>query len=255
MLGYFANKAVVALSILPWLVSAQYPAFAQSPDANLPITVIGLFDKANGDMADGGVVFDSHGNLFGTTRFGGADGQGTVYEISKGSHRITVLASFNGKNGYQPWSGVTLDRSGNIFGTTVRGGSNDDGTIYKIANASQRITVLASFNGKNGAFPAGGVALDNHGTLYGAAFGGGAFHKGTVYEIAKGSHHITVLASFNGTNGDSPQGSVVLDNRGNIYVTQDTRKHDLIIAMLKAAGAQKEENRSSRYGTPRMRMP
>ena len=65
---------------------------------------------------------DGSGNLYGTTDGGGANGDGKVFEVAKGSGTITTLASFNGTNGAEPYSGVIMDSSGNLYGTTYSGG-------------------------------------------------------------------------------------------------------------------------------------
>jgi uncharacterized repeat protein (TIGR03803 family) len=169
------------------------------------------------------VTLDASGNLYGTTTYGGPSGggigDGTVFEIAKGSGTITTLASFNGTNGYWPAGGVTLDASGNLYGTTYHGGTgNDDGTVFEIARGSGTITTLASFNGTNGAEPDAGVTLDASGNLYGTTEDGGASSEGTVFEIARGSGTVTVLLSFDGANGASPS-AVTLDASGNLYGT------------------------------------
>ena len=164
------------------------------------------------------LVLDSQGNLYGTTEHGGAAGDGTVFEIAKGSNTITTLVSFNGTNGNEA-EGLVLDGQGNLYGETFLGGAANDGTVFEIAKGSNTITTLASFNGTNGQHPFGGLALDSQGNLYGTTESGGAANDGTLFEIAKGSNTITTLASFNGTNGSEPIGGVVLDGQGNLYGT------------------------------------
>ena len=185
------------------------------------ITSLASFDSNGTDafepVAD--VTLDASGNLYGTTSIGGAGGDGTVFEIASGSNTVTTLASFNGTNGAAPFAGVTLDASGNLYGTTVGGGASNIGTVFEIASGSNTITTVASFNGANGANPFAGVTLDASGNLYGTTSGGGANNDGTVFEIASGSNTITSLGSFNGTNGTNPRAGVTLDASGNLYGT------------------------------------
>ena len=91
------------------------------------------------------------GNLYGTTSAGGASSDGTVFELAKGSGTITTLASFNGTNGANPYAGLIMDSSGNLYGTTRRRAG--DGTVFELAQGSGTITTLASFNGTDGALP------------------------------------------------------------------------------------------------------
>ncbi len=188
----------------------------------LTINTYASFNGVNGANPQAGVVFDSAGNLYGTTNYGGANNDGVVYEIAKGSTTITDLASFNGTNGANPRS-IVLDSSGNLYGTTAFGGANGDGTVYKIAKGSTTITDLASFNGTNGTIPQSGVILDSFGNLFGATKAGGANNNGTVYEVAKGSTTIVDIASFNDTNGNTPRG-VAIDSSGNLFGNTTSRR-------------------------------
>lgn len=210
-------KAAVSLGALSWFAFAPLAAFA-----DLPITTVASFGNGSGVYPYSGVSLDSSGNLFGTTRDGGASGYGTVYEIVKGSSVVTTLASFTNTNGSVPWSGVSLDSSGNLFGTTQYGGVNNYGVVYEIASGTHNMTTLASFDSASGAYPYSGVTLDGSGNLFGATYRGGANGYGTVYEITKGSGAFSTLSSFNGTNGALAYGGITLDGSGNLFGTTYT---------------------------------
>src|SRR5439155_18602152 len=98
----------------------------------------------------GDLVKDSSGNFFGTANSGGANGEGTVFELASGSSIITALASFDNSTGTFPHAGLIEDSSGNLFGTTSNGGANGMGTVFELAAGSSTITALASFNKTNG---------------------------------------------------------------------------------------------------------
>jgi uncharacterized repeat protein (TIGR03803 family) len=183
------------------------------------LTTVASFNNANGDNPYGALVMDSSGNLYGTTYTGGSSSDGTVFEVAAGSGTITALASFSGRNGANPYSGLVLDGSGNLYGTTSAGGASNDGTVFEVAAGSGTITTLASFNGTNGATPHGPLIMDSSGNLYGTSYAGGSSSDGTVFELAHGSGTITTLASFNGTNGANPYAGLVLDGSGNLYGT------------------------------------
>ena len=84
---------------------------------------------------------DGSGNLYGTTADEGASGDGSVFELAKGSGAITTLASFNGTNGRQPGS-LILDSSGNLYGTTMEGGASDFGTVFELQELESTAPVI-----------------------------------------------------------------------------------------------------------------
>ena len=185
------------------------------------ITTLASFNGFNGVNPYAGLTLDASGNLFGTTELGGTNNAGTVFEIVHGATSITSVASFNGLNGADPYSGVTLDAAGNIFGTATSGGTGNAGAVFEIAHGVTSITSIASFNGVNGANPFAGIALDASGNIFGAAHNSGAFNDGTIFEIVHGTTAITPLASFNGGNGLGPYGGVTLDSSGNLFGTTE----------------------------------
>ena len=100
----------------------------------------------------------------------------------------TVLYSFTGANGdgYYPASAVIMDSAGNLYGTTVFGGANGDGTVFKLSPSGAE-TILHSFTGTNGdgANPSAGLVMDNAGNLHGTTQGGGATGGGSVFKVTK----------------------------------------------------------------------
>src|SRR6202021_1801876 len=98
-----------------------------------------------------------------TTDAGGANGDGTVFEIDKTAHGYastpTILVSFNGANGYGPRGSLLSAAKGHLFGTTASGGANGDGTVFEIAKTAHGYastpTTLVSFDGTNGREPVG----------------------------------------------------------------------------------------------------
>jgi uncharacterized repeat protein (TIGR03803 family) len=174
----------------------------------------------NGLDPSGPLAVDSSGNVYGTMSSGGANSAGTVFEIAKGIGSITTLGSFNAATtGSDPSTGLVIDGSGNLFGTTSGGGSGSDGTIFEVVNGSKTITLVAAFNGTNGALPTAGLVVDANGNVFGTTSSGGANSLGTVFEILKGTNSITTLASFNSATGDDPQGPLTVDSNGNVYGT------------------------------------
>jgi len=210
--------------------------FQLAPGADGTWTETVLYSFAGGGT-DGaspysGVVFDSAGNLYGTTFSGGAYGYGTVFEVKPGTHGTwsgKVLHSFGkGKNkdGINPYDGLVFDRAHKLYGTTYSGGAYGYGTIFELALGAKGKwgeKVLHSFNkGKGGAYPYGGVLFDSAGNMYGTTYSGGAYGYGTVFRfsLAKNGKWIEkVLSSFNGNDGNGPDDDLIADARGNLYGT------------------------------------
>jgi uncharacterized repeat protein (TIGR03803 family) len=110
-----------------------------------------------------------------------------------------------------------LDDDGNIYGVATNGGAHDDGIVYKLAAQTNTLTILATFNGANGAHPVGTLMEDSAGNLYGATSGGGASDLGTIFKIDSVTGALTTLFTFDGPNGAKPSGGLVADAFGNFY--------------------------------------
>jgi uncharacterized repeat protein (TIGR03803 family) len=176
-------------------------------------------DNVDGVFSVAGVVRDPAGNLYGTTKNGGASSQGTVFKIDASGNE-TVLHSFSGIDGANPSSGLVLDSAGDLYGTTASGGVFNSGTVFEI-DTSGNETVLHSFDSADGAFPYAGLARDAAGNLYGTTLTGGAAGSGVVFKIDTSGNE-TVLHSFSGSDGGNPFAGVILDSAGNLYGTTFT---------------------------------
>lgn len=186
-----------------------------------------------GEYADTGLVLDSAGNIYGTTIEGGAHGSGTVFRVTPaGKH--TVLYSFHGgSDGSEPYKGVTLDAAGNLYGTTVAGGSNacdgGCGVVYKLTNSGGTWTqsVIHAFTGGADGSGAGSpLIFDKRGNVYGMAPAGGSgcFGSGcgTVFRLqpnATGQWTFKVLHTFTGgADGfGGSAGRLLLGHAGHLF--------------------------------------
>ena len=142
-----------------------------------------------------GVVIDTAGSLYGTTRLGGPAGDGVVFQLtpkSNGSWAEKVLHRFTGKDGSQPEASLVFDAAGNLYGTTFEGGNFNlctgygCGVVFKLSSTSTggwKETVIHTFELKPGAIPLAALILDNMGNLYGTGAGGYVNHYGSVFEI------------------------------------------------------------------------
>ena len=195
---------------------------------------------------------DSSGNLYGMTNSGGAYGKsqggyGTVFKLTapsknRGKWTESILWSFgNGNDGQNPFAGLIMDDSGNLYGTTAGGGAygksqGGDGTVFKLTPPSKNRgkwteSILWNFgNGADGNLLLAGLIMDKSGSLYGTTACGGAYGKpkggyGTVFQLTPpsaigGSWTESILWNFgNGNDGNTPYAGLIMDDSGNLYGT------------------------------------
>lgn len=209
--------------------------------------VLRSFNGRDGYYPNASLISDASGDLYGTTSYGGDlvcnnSGCGTAFELvpkAGGGWSEKVLHNFssNGEDGYFPLGGLIFDKSGNLYGITVAGGTGSCnsiargvgcGAVFQLkpaANGDWKETVLYSFNndGADGEYPQAGLVLDASGNLYGTTVAGGAESSGTVFELMPkaGKWEETILYSFNnnGSDGFYPDGGLTLRPSGDIYGT------------------------------------
>jgi len=175
------------------------------------------------------LLFDNAGNLYGTTYFGGQYNAGTVFELtpSESGWTESVIYSFAGSaDGRYPYSGLIIDQSGNLYGTTTDGGSGGGGTVFKLSpsDGGWTYSVLYSLTGSIGdsCGPAWALTMDAVGNLYDTTGCDGAYGFGNVFKLTKtgGSWRYTSLYDFTGGNdGSIPISGVTFDASGNLYGT------------------------------------
>ena len=205
----------------------------------------------DGSGSDVPLIFDSVGNLYGTTEAGGnyslclsgGEGCGTVFELTlqaDGEWKEHVLHRFAqfANDGELPMAGLVMDTSGNLYGTTMQGGSFHNqnvclagcGTVFELtkdAGGNWKEIILHSFNsGQGGSGPVAPLVLDKAGNLYGTASAGGlqdcVYGCGVVFKLtpeANGKWKYSVVHRFNAKDGAYPEAGLTLDAKGNLYGT------------------------------------
>ena len=205
----------------------------KQPDGSWSEKVLQSFSNGDprGDQPSGTPVFDSAGNLYGTTELDGAHGKGTVFRMapSPSGWTFEVLYDFCSQpdcgDGGAPWAGLLLDAAGNLYGTA--------GGVFELSPEPGGWTenVLYPFCLKercaDGFRPLAGLIADAKGNLFGTTVQGGAYKAGTVYKLRKmpdGTWQERVLHSFGAFSSDGNEpgvNSLALDSLGNLYGVTD----------------------------------
>ncbi len=196
---------------------AQLYALNGPTDGALPITAL---------------LQASDGNFYGAAKGGGANGLGTVFQITPAG-KFTVLHTFSGSDGAQPSSGLVETASGTLVGVTEIGGgiTNCDilgtgcGAIFSVTPTGS-FSLLHSFeNEQDGEVPAGNLFLASDGRLYGTSFSGGTFCNNTsgcsaIFSLNPDGSNFTILAALTGNlELDGDAGGLLQANDGNFYGT------------------------------------
>ncbi len=196
-------------------------------------------NSTDGAKPDGGVILDSAGNLYGTTREGGGSslcnsvGCGTVFRLSpSGSETILYAFGQSTVDGRAPAGGLVMDSAGALYGATLEGGSQvcalGCGTLFKLSPTGSSLysdSTLYDFSastGSDGVGPQGRLLLDSAGNLFGTTFEGGTFNQGTVFMVSASGTE-SILYNFGASTGDGSDslGDLTQDSSGNLYGVTD----------------------------------
>jgi uncharacterized repeat protein (TIGR03803 family) len=206
------------------------------------VKVLHAFEDLDGfNVSPGFAIYQ--GVIYGNTFAGGANGVGAVYRIRKvdaatDKWAFNVLSSFKGgTDGAYPYGELLPDR-GDLYGTTINGGTSDKGTVFKLSPNGDKWTrktllSLADFPGAPG-YPNSGLVHDSAGFLYGTSRGGGRFDQGTIYRVARPtaarpSWRLTVLHEFGGSDGARPAAKLLLEQKNGhviLYGTTENGGHN-----------------------------
>ncbi len=158
---------------------------------------------ADGNEVYGGVVQGTDGDFYGMTVEGGnvycengGVGCGLVFKVTP-SGSFAIVHIFNGYDGDSPFSGLTLGRDGNFYGTTLFGGTKGGGTVFQMT-PDGTVTVLHSLQTLDGNYPVAGVVAVSDGNLYGTASQGGTDNFGSVFRVSTSTSEYTLSISVRG---------------------------------------------------------
>jgi uncharacterized repeat protein (TIGR03803 family) len=184
-------------------------------DAKANESILYNFSPTSAQIPSGPVLL-SGGKLYGAA-VGPNSGNGLVYQLATSG--LTPMYEFaGGQDGAWPFQGLTRDKAGNLYGTTIQGGTSGVGTIFKVDSAGNK-TTLHNFSGPDGAYPSGPLLMDSAGNLYGVAREGGTSLVGTLFKLDT-NNNLAVLHSFvGGSHGAYPSDNLIRDGAGSFYGT------------------------------------
>jgi uncharacterized repeat protein (TIGR03803 family) len=232
-------KLLTLIFLLTLFISIK-PATAQSIQFN----TLASFNLPNGANPAAGLTLGSDGNFYGTTYFGGVSNAGSLFRVTTGG-TLNYLVSFTGTNltapGAHPDGTLTAGFDGNLYGTTLLGGTNDGGTVFQLTTngdfkslvsfnslGGQRsvVGVLSDTTATNtgGGEPFAALALAKDGSFYGTTVFGGSNGVGTVFHVTTNGT-LNSLFSFAGlasngstnANGAKPLDPLTFGNDGDLY--------------------------------------
>jgi uncharacterized repeat protein (TIGR03803 family) len=192
----------------------------------------------DGRGPDATLVQGSGGDLYGTTSFGGAAGDGTVFKITP-TGALTTLYSFCAEagcaDGKTPKAGLVLGSDGNLYGTTTAGGNSGDGTVFKITS-SGILTTLYSFCSQSGCsdgdLPYAGLMQSTNGEFYGTTYyGGSGGNFGAVFSLSLG------LGPFVETQTTSGKVGAAVDILGTSLIGATSVTFNGVAAVFKVASS------------------
>jgi uncharacterized repeat protein (TIGR03803 family) len=185
----------------------------------------------DGELPYSQLVADSSGDLYGTTSQGGLYTYGTVFELvpSGSSYTEKILYNFTGEgDGGEPTTGLVADAAGDLYGLTSTGGTDYNGTVFKLTpgqNGAFTFATIYSFSYTDGSSTNGPLLVDGSGNLYGTAqYGGaGSCACGVAYELSpqkNGPYSELILYSFQGgLDGSYPSAPLFAGSGGILYGT------------------------------------
>ncbi len=164
-------------------------------------------------------LIQTGGIFYGTTSYGGAYTDGTIFWLTA-SGSEGVLYSFGaGDDGNQPLGGLIRATDGYFYGTTEIGGAHAFGTVFRITPDGAEAVLYSFTGGNDGAYPGAALVQATDGNLYGTTTAGGAFGSGVVFRIAPSGAENTVYTFTGGNDGGTPFAPLIQASDGNLYGT------------------------------------
>ncbi|MCU0359961.1 MAG: hypothetical protein MUF75_04435 [Bacteroidia bacterium] len=183
-----------------------------------------LFDMAiaTGQQPFGSVIEASNGRLYGVNRTGGANNVGTLFEYNLSNSTYSVMTNFISATGSLPQAAPIQASNGKLYGTTINGGSSNNGVIYEYNISTSTYSVIVNFTSAvTGGQSFGSLLEATNGNLFGiTATGGSTANAGAIFGINPTTNSYSLLAAFVGSvSGANPQAGLIQASNGKLYGT------------------------------------
>jgi uncharacterized repeat protein (TIGR03803 family) len=188
-------------------------------------SVLHSFESVSGSgVGLSGLVMDGSGNLYGASGGDPASNSGFIYSLKNDGTGYSILHTFHGGagDGSGPSAALILDGSGNLYGTTSRGGGSNLGVVFTMKTAGTGFKLLHTFAGSSsdGAGPLSPLILDGSGNLFGTTKSGGSAQVGVVFTLKADGSGFKLLHSFESLSDGQPYAGLLLDAAGNLFDRQ-----------------------------------
>jgi len=181
-------------------------------------TVKHHFDGAGtGNSPNGALVKANNNKLYGVTLYGGANDRGVIFEFDPATGVVANVHDFNITEGALPVPGMIVLSNGKLCGVTFGGGSADLGVLFTFDPSTGAFSKKYDFNSTVGGMPQCGLTQSASGDLFGLAYGGGTYDKGTIYKYDATANTVTKVLDFSGPDGASPLGRLVSASTGQLF--------------------------------------
>lgn len=171
------------------------------------------FGGVMGQTPAGSLIRIANDKIVGACNRGGEEGLGVIFQFDESNNAYQTLYHFyDSLSGYFPSGNFVQASNGLVYGTTLKGGTSNNGVLFSFNPYSKEYLVLHSFNGTGGEIAYGKLIQASDGSLYGMTRMGGIYQKGVLFEYNIKANSFHVRTQFNGVNGSFGNGGLLEKN-------------------------------------------
>jgi uncharacterized repeat protein (TIGR03803 family) len=191
--------------------------FEYDPGTNSYVNKLSFAGAPDGRNPNNKLTLAANGKFYSITLQGGTGDYGTVYEFDPVTLVFSKKADFTKSNGAYPVGALANASNGKLYGTTQRGGANDQGVIFEYDPATASISNQFDLDFNTGTFLFNGLIATPNGKLYGASRDGGTNSRGALLEFDPLTNSVTIIYSFAQATGATPTAALTLGSDNNLY--------------------------------------